>query len=821
MIRPTVFIALVSILAATRDFAQAPAASLAASVWNTLSAPAMDTTKSAHAENVEIVRDRVHILLSDGTIQFTQPAHGVVFGAVFHGKGRIQLDAPNPIEAQQLRLFTRLDKIDLGFTDATFSFTDGLFEEVAKQVKWQASAPASDELYANRQKERESLGAAYLPRLFKGVLSEDHKRTAFFLADLKTADAGWLEVVSDALEPEEIRVARWRDVGVIKIHDIWTSFPAEGRNPKHVFDQPENRAEYVIPSYQIHATAPENAELAATTQVSLQSRYSGERVLLLTLDSNLRISSIKDGKGRTLEFFQAQETKDRFQSYGDYVDVVLPEPTVASQTENLEFQYRGKRVVRKVGEGNFFCESFGWYPTHFSYSTRGDEAAFRSDFDLLFNSPKRYGLVATGHKISDTVDGNVRTTTWKSDVPLPNAGFAYGDYKTYDDKVGDVEVHVYANRQPDDLLRSIQQQADNPLADLQAGAEGGPRSSGVAIGELTPSNLVKPIGIETSNTLRVFQMYFGPYPYKQLAVTNIIGTYGQGWPGLLYLSWLTFLDSTQRHALGVRDQGQLTDAFRGHESSHQWWGNLVGWKSYHDQWLSEGFADFSGILYVQYRQNMKEALGRWRKEKELLHNKDLNGHTTESLGPIWMGRRIASSITGGNSYQDLIYSKGAYVLQMLRMQLMDSRNQDPEHIFKDMMQDYCKTFGNKAASTEDFKAIVEKHMTAGMNLDGNRKMDWFFNQYVYGMGIPQYTFHATTEPTSDGKTHVKAEFTRTGVADDWKDAIPLYAHMGEKTVRLGTVGVTSPKQSIDTIVNAKIDRITINDYEDLLADVKQ
>jgi len=72
----------------------------------------MDPAKSAHAENVEIVRDRVHIILTDGTIQFAQPANGVVFGALFHGNGRVQADPPNPIEAQQLFLFTKQPKLD-------------------------------------------------------------------------------------------------------------------------------------------------------------------------------------------------------------------------------------------------------------------------------------------------------------------------------------------------------------------------------------------------------------------------------------------------------------------------------------------------------------------------------------------------------------------------------------------------------------------------------------------------------------------------------------------------------------------------------------
>jgi len=137
------------------------------------------------------------------------------------------------------------------------------------------------------------------------------------------------------------------------------------------------------------------------------------------------------------------------------------------------------------------------------------------------------------------------------------------------------------------------------------------------------------------------------------------------------------------------------------------------------------------------------------------------------------------------------------------------------------MQDYCKTFDNKPASTEDFKAIVERHMTRNMDLDGNHKMDWFFNQYVYGTGIPQYSFYATTESTADGKTHIKAQVQRTGVPADWKDAIALYAHVGDKTLRMGVLGATHPNEPIDVIVAGKIDRVTINDHEDLLADVRQ
>jgi Peptidase family M1 domain len=181
-----------------------------------------------------------------------------------------------------------------------------------------------------------------------------------------------------------------------------------------------------------------------------------------------------------------------------------------------------------------------------------------------------------------------------------------------------------------------------------------------AVGALTPAVMAKTMGTEMSNMIRVFDSFYGPYPYKRLAVTSmpISYTYGQGWPGLIYPWSASFLDATQRHAIGIRDEIQVSDFFRAHETSHQWWGHRVGWKSYHDQWLSEGFAEFSGNLYVEYRQSRNEYLERWRKEKELLKAKDTHGHTVMSLGPIWMGQRIASSETDAFSYQDLIYSKG-------------------------------------------------------------------------------------------------------------------------------------------------------------------
>src|SRR5271167_2002536 len=112
------------------------AAQDATAVWNAIAQPAFDAGKSAVVENVRITRDRIQITLQSGAIQFGQAANGVVFAAAFEGRGRIQIAPPNDIEKQQLQLLAKVDTINFDFTEATFSFTDPFFDEVAEQVKW-------------------------------------------------------------------------------------------------------------------------------------------------------------------------------------------------------------------------------------------------------------------------------------------------------------------------------------------------------------------------------------------------------------------------------------------------------------------------------------------------------------------------------------------------------------------------------------------------------------------------------------------------------------------------------------------------------------
>jgi aminopeptidase N len=224
-----------------------------------------------------------------------------------------------------------------------------------------------------------------------------------------------------------------------------------------------------------------------------------------------------------------------------------------------------------------------------------------------------------------------------------------------------------------------------------------------------------------------------------------------------------------------------------HEVAHQWWGHVVGWSSYRDQWISEGFAEFSASLWVQQVKGISKFISFWEEQRKMIVEPQVatKGRKPYTIGPITAGYRLNTGKTGGAA-RFLIYPKGAYVLHMLRMLMYDSRDKsgDPDARFKAMMQDFVKTYFNQDASTEDFKRVVEKHMTPEMDLDGNRRMDWFFNQWVYGTEVPAYKFEYSVN-VADGKTVLTGKIMQQGVSDNFKMRVPLWVDSGKGWVRLG------------------------------------
>jgi aminopeptidase N len=174
---------------------------------------------------------------------------------------------------------------------------------------------------------------------------------------------------------------------------------------------------------------------------------------------------------------------------------------------------------------------------------------------------------------------------------------------------------------------------------------------------------------------------------------------------------------------------------------------------------------------------------------------------------------------GRQAYQGVTYSKGAYVLSMLRSMMYadQSTSGNKDQAFIDLMHDFFNSHQDAPASTESFKAIAEKHMTKQMDLQRNGHLDWFFHQWVYGTQIPRYQFHYTVQPADKGQFKIQAELTQSEVGDQFASYVPIYANFGNGMVRLGqmiVIGNSTRTMIFD--VDRQPKKVVHNLYKDVL-----
>ena len=236
--------------------------------------------------------------------------------------------------------------------------------------------------------------------------------------------------------------------------------------------------------------------------------------------------------------------------------------------------------------------------------------------------------------------------------------------------------------------------------------------------------------------------------------------------------------------------------------------------------MSEGFADFSASLYLSFvEKDTKKFLTFWNDERELLLERNAEGFRAIDAGPLTMGYRSSNTRTGWDITRRLIYPKGAYILHMIRMMMYDRHSGDD--LFKETMRDLVKTYRGKPATTEDFKAILEKHMTPEMDLDSNHKMDWFFNEYVYGTQLPTYKLDFSFDTAPGGARTLNLKVTQSNVDSNFKTLVPVYVELEDgKIVLLGRVRLigTTPYEQKVSLGTPKVKprSAVINYYDDVL-----
>lgn len=238
--------------------------------------------------------------------------------------------------------------------------------------------------------------------------------------------------------------------------------------------------------------------------------------------------------------------------------------------------------------------------------------------------------------------------------------------------------------------------------------------------------------------------------------------------------------------------------------------------------MSEGFSEFSTSLFIQY---VKKDLGKfnafWEEQRKRITEATpySKGRKPYTLGPLTQGYRLSTEKTGPIG-QLLMYPKGAYVLHMIRMMMYDHRGGTGDQKFQLMMRDFLATHYNKDVSTNDFKLALEKHMLPSMDLDGNRKMDWFFNQWVYGTEMPSYRLEYSVSAAA-GKSVLNGRLSQSGVSGNFRAPVPIYVDYGKGPVYLGSVrmtGSTSVELPADIPLAQEPRKLFIGGLNDILAE---
>jgi hypothetical protein len=753
--------------------------------------------------NLDLKRDAGTFHLRSGTVCFVAPVQGKVTGAVFVGDANLIITGP-PSEMSMLKLLTKENEFSENFSHLVLRFTDSTYDEI-KKAGTAASGGCDNGLLKDSQNvTRHGAVLKYNldARILQDVLSPEPGRLFVAFVHGKRYNDKELFVVdphgSDYLMNEEVGLMTYDENKV----GLWAAFPLEGGRGRgaggHIH----------IEHQLLDTTIEKNASLTGKATTTFEVRVNGSRVIPFNLFRTLRVQSVT-ADGQSLEFIQEDKNDD-----ADF-SVILPKPLTAGDKFTITTTYGGKEAVSDEGGGNYFPNSAAresWYPN----SAFGD----RVGYDMTFHIPKGMKIAATGELVSETNDGGQNVTVWKSEAPQTVAGFNFGRFKVEEAKLTKPEylVQSFANENPPNWVEDLKHSAGGDLPTLGSHME-----MGSTLGAMGTTGLIKKALAEGELATEVYSDYFGPSSFKRLAITQQTDCgYGQSWPELVWIPMCYFFDTTVRHQLGMDfgDRGYWK-VVTPHEVAHQWWGHTVGFESYRDQWMSEGFAEMSASIYLSFiEKSQQKFIGFWNDERELLLERNAEGFRAIDAGPVTMGYRMSNSRTGFELTRRLIYPKGAYILHMIRMMMHDNRTGDQR--FKEMMQDFVKTYAGKTATTEDFKAMVEKHMTREMDLEGNQKMDWFFNQYVYGTQLPTYKLDSSFETGADGDVVFSFKVTQSNVKDDFRMLVPIYLELADGGMlflgRARFAGNNSVEQKVPLKgLKAKPRRAVLNYYDDVLA----
>jgi hypothetical protein len=726
------------------------------------------------AGGVTFEREGATWTLESGTLRLTEPtAAGAVTGLVFEGQGRFHYSVSDPVERAQLaRRSGGRSELDQPFSRLVLRAPGGVAELVG--VAPPTGPYEKSDLAAKRQEdwlERRQFDAD--ARILQALLTPG---SDYLRVGMDTDDFGWLTWELDPERFEAVRIERYDN----RFVETWVSVPRAqppdhwGRAIKvtHVDVKADLTRAGRGPQVGYTHTQPRLGEFSV--DLTAEAEVSGTRALPLVLTPWADVKAVRVN-GKDAPFIRSAIGERSVGIDNDLQDdsllVLLPEPLEKGGELTVGVDYE-REIYNYVGGRS-------WYP-----APRGDslDDPHTGTFDLVL--PDKIDARAMGERTGESkLDHGRHEVTYRDDDPSVMLSF------------------TIAERAQDYVLESHTKNV--PTVEV----------FGTGMGKIAKFHNV---AADVHNSAAFFTELFDmPLDSDHLLVSSIVGGHGQAFKGFLHLSEGTF------HL----EQPGASELFRAHETAHEWWGHMVSWDSYRDQWLSEAFAEYSAMMYVE--ATMKDG-EHWFHQILDVYSDELNGsiktvlskfarpgvvplnpQQRAEMGPIGLGYR-ASSADVQSGYFAQTYEKGALVLHMLRTMLGNATKSDD--LFVKVLRTFLHEYKGKSASTEDFIH------TLGEVAPGH--WQWFFDQWVYGTDIPTYAWDWKVEKGPGGKPVLALTVKQSGVHDGFRMPVPVRIDFGGDQHGTAVVLVDKPEETFHFPLPARPKDVTFDPDHAVLAKLK-
>lgn len=484
--------------------------------------------------------------------------------------------------------------------------------------------------------------------------------------------------------------------------------------------------------------------------------------------------------------------------------ILLPKTAKKGETLQLRMQFENRDSIYKLTSSFSYVDRGGWLP----FVRFGDMI---DAFDLVVRVPSQYKILGIGKEIYQRKVGEVTEARFTSPSPVVFPSIVFGDYV---ETASSVQA-TKADGTPIPVRVHMDETSLHDKYPIAVGgtdeykSESGDRGTFAAGGKMASitEGALPTIANEAASALNAFRDIYGvDYPYSKLDLVNDpFGTfYGQAPSSIVYLGNWVFLPRglTGVAIFGGADLASFMYSVVAHEVAHQWWGSLIANANDGNYWFVESLAEYSSALWLERTGGMKEYLKKvedWRR--------------TTLERDVTMSVQDASTMSGpdGGAYQAAVYNKGPLAFHILRSTFGD------EKFFP-----FLKRLGMQLKGTE----IVTRDIQAVAEESFGGDMSWFFDQWIRGTGIPQFSFNYETRKTEDGKYLVSGKIRQRVLVGRNRYAAPgsYYRGVVPITVELGKGEEFPAKvlvQGAETPFQFKVAKeprdVVFNKYHEILA----